>query len=204
MTSVVELDRRPGSGANFARLVTEVLAPANLVIALLVLVAWHSAASTPARIAWGLSAAVFAGVLPLLYLLRGARRGRWKDHHVGERHKRPLVMLVILGSVLTGTALMVATGAPRDLVAQLGAMVAGLLFTLAVTLTWKISVHAAVAAGTVVVLALVFGPVLNMLWVLAALVCWSRTALRDHTVAQVVAGSFAGGVVAFVVFQALR
>lgn len=187
-----------------ARLVTELLAPANLVIALLVLVAWHSATSTAARLAWGLGAAVFAGVLPLAYLLHGARQGHWQDHHVGEREKRPAVILVILASVLVGTGLMLATGAPRDLLALLAAMIAGLLVTLAVTLVWKISVHAAVAAGTVVVLALVFGPALNALWVLAALVCWSRIALRDHTATQVLGGSLAGGLVAAVVFQLLR
>lgn len=203
MTSVAEDRRRPPAG-RLARLVTEVLAPANLVIGLLVLVAWHSAESTPARLAWGLGAAGFAGVLPLLYLLRGARQGCWQDHHVGERHKRPPVMLAILGSVLVGTALMVATGAPAELVALLGAMAAGLLVTLAVTLVWKISVHAAVAAGSVVVLALVFGPALNVLWLVAALVCWSRTALHDHTVAQVLGGTAAGAAVAFLVFQALR
>lgn len=187
-----------------ARLVTELLAPANLVIGLLILVAWHSATSTAASLAWGLGAAAFAGALPLAYLLRGARQGRWQDHHVSEREKRPAVILVILGSVLVGTALMIATAAPRELVSLLVAMIAGLLVTLAVTIVWKISVHAAVAAGTVVILALVFGTALNALWALAALVCWSRTQLRDHTVAQVLGGTVAGGAVAFVVFQLLR
>lgn len=204
MAAFAEAPGRPDSGSRLARLITELLAPANLVFALLVLVAWHSATSTPARLAWGLGAAVFAGALPLAYLLHGARQGRWQDHHVGEREKRPAAILVILGSVLTGTALMLATGAPRELVALLVAMIAGLLVTLAVTLVWKISVHAAVAAGTVVILALVFGSALNALWALAALVCWSRVALRDHTLAQVLGGTVAGATVAFAVFQLLR
>jgi len=199
------VDARSSRGATrVARVVTETLAPANLVIGLLVLVAWHSASSTAARLAWGLGAAAFAGGLPLAYLLRGARQGRWEDHHVGERQKRPAVILVILGSVLVGTVLMIATGAPRELVALLGAMVAGLLVTLAVTLVWKISVHAAVAGGTVVILALVFGPALNVLWGLVGLVGWSGVALRDHTLAQVLGGTVAGGGVALAVFQLLR
>ncbi len=193
-----------GGEPTFARLVTEVLAPANLVAGLLLAVAWHSAPSVTARLAWGAGAALFAGVLPLVYLLRGARQGLWEDHHVGEREKRPAVILVILASVLLGTAIMVATGAPRELLALLGAMVAGLVVTLAVTLLCKISVHAAVAAGTVVVLTLVFGSVASVLWALAALVCWSRVALGDHTVGQVLGGSLAGGVVAWVVFVWLR
>ena len=187
-----------------ARLVTEVLAPANLVAALLVVVAWHSAPSTATRLAWGALGAAFAGVLPLVYLLRGARQGKWEDHHVGEREKRPAVILVILASVLVGTAVMLAAGAPRDVTALMGAMIAGLLVTLAVTLVWKISVHAAVAAGTVVVLTLVLGPAASVLWPVAALICWSRVALRDHTLGQVLGGSTAGGLVAYLVFVLLR
>jgi len=187
-----------------ARVVTEFLAPANLVIGLLILVAWHSASSTAAKVGWGLGAALFAGVLPLAYLLRGARQGRWEDHHVGEREKRPAVILAILGSVLGGVALMLALNAPRELLALMGAMVAGLVVTLAVTLVWRISVHAAVAGGTVVILALVFGPALNVLWLGAAAVAWSRVKLRDHTNAQVVAGLLCGATVAAAGFSLLR
>ena len=155
--------------SRLARGVTETLAPANLVIGLLILVAWHSASSTTARVGWGLGAALFAGVLPPAYLLRGARQGRWEDHHVGEREKRPKVILAILGSVLVGVVLMVVLGAPRELLALMGAMAAGLVVTLAITLVWKVSMHAAVASGTAIILVLVFGPVLNVLWTLVAL-----------------------------------
>jgi membrane-associated phospholipid phosphatase len=192
------------TGAALARLITEVLAPAHLVIGLLAVVAWDSAATWASRLLWGAVAATFAGVLPLAYLLRGARQGRWEDQHVGEREKRPAVILVILASVLIGTALLAATGAPRELLALLAAMVAGLLVTLAVTVVWKISVHAAVAAGTVVVLTLVFGPALSILWLLVGLLGWSRVALGDHTVGQVIGGALAGGVVAALVFAWLR
>ena len=187
-----------------ARAVTEVLAPANLVIGVLVAVAWHSAPTTASRLAWGAIAAGFAGVLPLAYLLRGVRQGRWEDHHVGEREKRPAVIVVILASVVVGTGLLAVAGAPREMLALLAAMIAGLLVTLAITLVWKISVHAAVASGTVVVLTLVFGPAAAVLALLVALVGWSRVALGDHTVGQVVGGGLAGGLVAWVVFSLLR
>ncbi len=190
--------------ASLARLTTEVLAPAHLVIGLLAVVAWDSAPTPGSRLLWGAVAATFAGVLPLAYLVQGARQGRWEDHHVGDREKRPAVIMVILASVLVGTALLAAAGAPRELLALLAAMIAGLVVTLAVTVVWKISVHAAVAAGTVVVLTLVFGPALGILWLLVALVGWSRVALGDHTVGQVVGGALAGGVVAAVVFAWLR
>ena len=123
---------------------------------------------------------------------------------VGEREKRPKVILAILGSVLVGVVLMLVLGAPRELLELMAAMAAGLVVTLAITLICKVSMHAAVAAGTAVILALVFGPVLNILWAVVALIGWSRVALRDHTLHQVVGGTTVGGLIALVAFQLLR
>jgi hypothetical protein len=43
-----------------------------------------------------------------------------------------------------------------------------------ITLWWKISVHAAIAAGAATVLMLIFGPALLGAWPLVALIAWSR------------------------------
>jgi membrane-associated phospholipid phosphatase len=65
---------------------------------------------------------------------------------------------------------------------------------LGVTLYWKISVHAAGAAGVAtLVTALVGVPAVVFLPVL--LVAWSRLYLRRHTLSQVVAGGLLGAVV---------
>jgi membrane-associated phospholipid phosphatase len=83
-------------------------------------------------------------------------------------------------------------------------MVAGLGVTVLITHWWKISVHTAVAAGTVVVLSLVFGPWLLFLWAVVALIAWSRVELRDHTVGQVLGGMPFGAFVAGLVFSLAR
>ena len=75
---------------------------------------------------------------------------------------------------------------------------------MAITLVWKISVHAAVAAGAVVVLVLAVGPALLVLAPLVALSAWARVQLEDHTPAQVAGGAAVGATVAGVVFSVLR
>ncbi|NUT94607.1 MAG: phosphatase PAP2 family protein, partial [Saccharothrix sp.] len=60
---------------------------------------------------------------------------------------------------------------------------------------WKISVHAAVASGALAVLVVTFGWWTLVFSPAVALVAWSRVALRDHTVAQVVGGVAMGLVV---------
>ena len=187
-----------------ARLVTEVLAPAPVVAALLLAVAWRSAPTPAEAVRWALLAAAFCSALPMLYILRGVRRGRLTDHHVRLRRQRRGPLLVAGASVLVGLALLLAAGAPRAVVALVGAGGVGLAVAVAITQVWKISVHAAVAAGAVVVLVLVFGPALLVLAPLVALSAWARVQLEDHTPAQVAAGAAVGATVAGVVFSVLR
>ena len=66
----------------------------------------------------------------------------------------------------------------------------------AITTVWKISIHCAVASGAVTMLALIFGPWVVPAYALVALTAWSRVVLRDHTTAQVVAGSILGALAA--------
>jgi membrane-associated phospholipid phosphatase len=195
---------RQSGRRRLARLVTEALAPAPTVALLLLVVAWRSAPSPAEALRWGLLAALFASLVPFAYILRGVRRRRLTDHHVGVREQRPLPLLVGIASVLAGLALLAAWGAPRDLVALVAAMAVGLATSLLVTLAWKISVHTAVVAGAVVILVLVFGPTLLALAPAVTLVGWARVEVGDHTPAQVVAGAALGATVAAVVFSLLR
>jgi membrane-associated phospholipid phosphatase len=195
---------RPSARRKVARLATEVLAPAPTAAALLVAVAWRSASGTAQGAGWALLAVLIVILVPLLYVVRGVRRRRFSDHHVGVREQRPLPLLVGVASVLIAWALLAAAGAPRDLVALVGAMAVGLSASLLVTLVWKISVHAAVSAGAVVILVLIFGPALLILASLAVLVGWARVELGDHTPPQVVTGAGLGAFVAATIFTLLR
>jgi membrane-associated phospholipid phosphatase len=187
-----------------ARMVTELLAPAPIVTVLLLVVAWHSAPTLAQGVGAGLMAALFASLLPFLFILQGVRRGRWTDHHVAIREQRPVPLLAGVASVLVGLVVLLAWDAPRDLVALLVAMLVGLVASLLVTLRWKVSIHTAVAAGGVVVLALVFGPALLVLAPLVGLISWARVAVGDHSPAQVALGAALGAAIAATVFSLLR
>jgi hypothetical protein len=192
---------RPGPG--LARAVTELLAPANLAVGQLLLVGWHSAPGT-AGLGWGLLAATFCGLLPYGIVLAGVHRGRWADRHLRARHQRAVPLLAATASVVSGLALLVALGAPGELVVVVVAMLAGLAATLVVTLWWKLSVHTAAAAGTVAVVVVTFGPALALAVPAVALVAWARVRLDDHTPAQTLAGAALGGLVATTVLILLR
>jgi membrane-associated phospholipid phosphatase len=61
---------------------------------------------------------------------------------------------------------------------------------------WKISIHCAVASGSVTILTLLFGPWLIPAYLLVALTGWSRVVVKDHSTAQVITGSLLGLVAA--------
>ena len=187
-----------------ARLVGELLSPPPIIVLLALVVAWDSSPTPATALLWGSVAALFASVLPYAIIVRGVRRGRLSDRNLGLRQERIRFAAVGIASVLLGLAVLAAFDAPAAMVALLVSIVAGLVCGWLVTLWWKISVHAAIAASAATVLTLVLGPALLLTWPLVALVAWSRVQVGDHTVAQVLAGIALGVAVNLTVFPLLR
>ncbi|MGK5496723.1 hypothetical protein [Streptomyces sp. URMC 125] len=185
-----------------AKAITDVLAPGHLVVGLLLLIGWHSTGSL-AGVGWGLFAAFFCGIIPLTIIRLGVRRGKLTDKHIRVRRQRIAPLVATLGSVVTGIVLLDVLSAPREVFALVIAMLVGLASSLAVTVWWQISVHNAVAGGTVMILLLAYGQVLLPAVALVVAIGWSRRVLKAHTVAQLVCGTALGSVAALV-FALLR
>lgn len=188
-----------------ARAASEVFSPAVVVLVLPLAVAWRATGGDPgATVLWGVVVALFSSVLPMAFILRGVRRGRWDGHHVRDREHRFVPLAVGLVSTGAGIAILLAGSAPRDVLALAVAMAVTLLVCLVITRWWKVSLHAAVAGGAVAMVTLLYGPWSLLLLAPLALVCWSRVAVRDHTVAQVLVGVLVGPGVGGAVFLLLR
>ncbi|MFJ2865505.1 hypothetical protein [Kitasatospora sp. NPDC087314] len=199
---MTEATTAPTSRTIWARRVTDGVEPKNVIIALLPLLGcirygW-------AGLGWAVFAALFAAVIPTLFIQRGIRKGTLEDRHVGHRQRRLTVIPFIMGSVATAFAVMLWLDAPADLTAMVLAMFASLIPILAITVWWKVSVHTAVAAGAVVCLGIALGPLWLLLSPLVAVIGWSRVVLRDHTTAQTVVGAAVGALTAGLTFWAAR
>jgi membrane-associated phospholipid phosphatase len=190
-----------GARQAWAQRCTYWLEPKNWLIVTVIAIGWH--ADGRAGLGWGLLAALFTAVLPTLFITYGVRRGRWSDRTVGARRPRLVVLAFITASVTTGLILLLVLGAPRLLTGYLAFMLASVAVLAAITTVWKISIHCAVASGSVAILALSFGPLVLPAYALVALLGWSRVALRDHTVAQAVAGAVLGAGAAALAYAAL-
>jgi membrane-associated phospholipid phosphatase len=177
-----------------AERVTYLLEPKNWVIVTTLAIGWD--ADGAAGLAWGIVAALFAAVLPMAFINRGIKRGRWDDRNVGAKRSRLIVLGFMIASVAVGLALLVGLGAPGELSGYIGCMLGSVAVLATITTVWKISIHCAVASGSVTILALLFGPWLAPAYLLVALTGWSRIALKDHTTAQVIMGSLLGAAAA--------
>ena len=188
----------PVTRRSAAEWVTYLLEPKNWIIATVVAVGWR--ADGVAGLGWGLVAALFAAVIPTLFITRGVARGRWDDRNVGARRPRLIVLAFILASVTAGLAVLAVLGAPPMLTWYFGCMLVSVAVLAAITTVWKISIHCAVASGSATILSLMFGPPLAVTYLLVALTAWSRVALKDHTAAQVIAGCVLGAIAAAVTY----
>jgi hypothetical protein len=166
------------------------LEPKNWLIVTVVGVGGH--ADGLAGAGWGLLAALFVAVLPTVFIAYGVRRGRWADRNVGARRARLIVLGFITASIAAGLSLLILLGAPRVLTGYLAFMLGSVALLAVVTVWWKISIHCAVASGSVVILAFGYGPLVLCGYALVGLLGWARVAMADHTVAQVAAGALLG------------
>ncbi len=154
----VRTDATPTTETLWAKVLSEVFAPWVIVIVLSGTVAWEATHALPAAAAWGLLVALTSSVIPMGVIVWGARRGRWDGHHVRNREGRlvPLSTLIALSGL--GLALLLVLDAPWLVVALDIAMLVCLVVTSAITVWWKVSMHAAVAAGAGMVPSALAGP----------------------------------------------
>ncbi len=186
----------------FATAVTELSSPAVCVVIGLAVVAWNSA-SGGADAAWAAMAILLCAGVPMAYIAKGVKAGKWSDHHIGRREQRATPLLVALGSVAIASGLLILVSAPRQIIALVLSQLAGLLVVLMITRFWKVSIHCATAGGLLGVFLVLFGP-----WALLgiaplALIAWSRVVLDAHTWTQVAVGAGIGFLIGSTLFPLL-
>jgi hypothetical protein len=201
MTATAVTDRSEASTGHqeaashsLAQLVTDSLEPRNLMIVLVVVLGWHSGGL--AGVGWGLLVGLFAAIFPVLFVRYGVRRWQWTGRHVHRRRERLAALAFVITSDAAGTAALLAARAPHVMTIYLAGMLATSIIIMAITASWKVSVHCAVASAAVTMAAFAYGPAVLLGYAPVALVAWSRVALRDHTTAQAIAGVLLGATTA--------
>lgn len=187
-----------------ARWIAGALTPANVVLALMAYVtvkhtdSWRSAAG------WWLLALVLVVGVPYLILFRALRTGQVDDRQVVRRSQRPALFAAAAAAVAGALAVLYVLGAPHELVWLILAMLAGLAAMGFTTLVWKASLHLAVTAGAVAVLAVEDSRIGAVAACALPVLAWARWRDGRHSVSQLVGGAVIGGAVAGLVYGVLR
>ncbi len=184
-----------------ARYTSNILAPITVSVPFIMLVALYHARSLLAALGYACATLFFLSFGPMLYILLGVRLGKLSDVDVSRRTERAGPFLFGIISVTVGVFVLMYMHGPKNLETVLISTAVSGVVMMVTTLWWKISIHASSLAGAATMLTALYGAVMLPLFVLVALVSWSRVVLRRHTVAQVVAGSLASTALATAVIM---
>ncbi len=184
-----------------ARYVSIILAPAPVSVCLIILVALYHAGSLLAALVYACITLCFLSCGPLIYILLGVRLGKLSDAEVSRRRERKGPFLFSIASITAGLLVLMSMHGPKPLETVLVGTIAGAVIMMLITLWWKISIHASTLAGTLTMLAAIYGAIVLPAFMLLVLVSWSRVALRRHTLAQVIVGSLLGIILSAIVIK---
>lgn len=164
-------------------------APPVVSVPLAMLAYWHSADGGRAALAAALTLVASTAVLPCLFILAAYRRGYVSSPDLPRRAERLQPAIFAALCAVLAYPLLLNVGAPTAFLRLDAALASQLLLLAVVTYWWKISYHAASAAGLAVVTFAWDGASPALLVAGAAVfVGWARIRLRRHTPAQVLAG----------------
>ncbi|NLH99618.1 MAG: hypothetical protein GX446_09030 [Chthonomonadales bacterium] len=122
--------------------------------------------------------------LPGAWILVGVRTGRFTDPHVMLREQRAEPFMVANVGALGLVLVYVGLHAPVALQATAANMLANGLVFMLITRFWKVSIHAAAYAASVLVASVLVHPSVAWLGLGFPLVVWSRLRRQRHSLAQ--------------------
>lgn len=184
-----------------ATLVSNVLNPFLVGMAIILLLSFASAASLGDALKWA-SVAVGLSVFPVflivIYLLR---TGRLANVFANVREQRTKIYVMNSLCAVAGVIILAYLGAPVTLVATFAAGLSATLIFMCINFWWKISLHTAFIAASATVLVILYGWMGVPTITLVPLTAWARIELKSHSLAQAVAGAvLAAGIVVAVFY----
>jgi membrane-associated phospholipid phosphatase len=199
--SIIETPGRKRRHIRIARHISNILAPSTISLPFVLLVALYQARNQLAAFVYACITLFFLSVGPLIYILIGVRLGKLSDLDVSRRSERAGPFLFAITSVTIGWLVLVLLHGPKNLQTVLIITAVSGVIMMVTTLWWKISIHASSLGGAATMLTVLYGAVMLPVFVLLALVSWSRVALRRHTKAQVIGGALVSIAISLVILK---
>ncbi|NJN14880.1 MAG: phosphatase PAP2 family protein [Oscillochloris sp.] len=179
----------PGPGYNLARVLSQILHPVILGIVSIILVGSFGITTQPAGLFWAIICALVQVVPPTIFFTIRLRQGAYSDEDVSDRTQRNELYLFGIVNLVLGSTILWFFGLPIPFLAMFVSAALINLLAWLINLSWKISVHAASMASTATLASIYSQPLGLVFWSCAVALGWARVRTRNHTPAQVVAGT---------------
>lgn len=138
---------------------------------------------------YGIPFFALAIVLPGAWIAVGVRKGRFTDPHVMVREQRAEPFAVANIGALALVLVYMTLRAPVELRAAAANMLANGIVFMLITRFWKVSIHAAAYATSVLVASVLIHPAIAWLALGFPLVVWSRLRRQRHSLGQALAAA---------------
>jgi membrane-associated phospholipid phosphatase len=178
-----------------ANLASIILNPFLVALAAIVMLALESRPNIASALKWALFLAVISLAPVFLIAAYLVRKGKLDSLMSSIRQQRTEIYLLGGAIIAVDYVILRAINAPPLLTAVLGTAMILVLIFMCINFWWKISIHAALVAGVTTVMVILYGWVAMTAVLLVLLTGWSRIVLKEHTPAQVIAGTVLSSVV---------
>lgn len=175
-----------------AEIISNLTNPALVLVVSLAIIASRYTTSTQQLLDWTAVGLLLLVVPGFLYATISWRQEKQIDLDLTRREDRVVpLLLTTLGAVIIGYIVSDRFG-NHNLRLISNILVTMLVSLTIVTLVWKISLHAATMMALVTLIIIFRGSYFAVFYLGIIPVAWARLTLKQHTVAQVLAGSIIG------------
>lgn len=194
----------PTARRNTALIISQVANPILTVLLGLGIIAYRYAESNREALEWTTSGFGLIAGPGLIYTIVTWLKSRRLDVDISNREDRIIPLLLsTMGAVFA--SFLISSRSPSSSLILISYVVVAMLISLTfITFVWKISFHSATLTAAVTLLVLFRGPEFGWLYLLLIPVIWSRLVLKQHTPAQLVAGTLGGVTITYLAFLLFR
>jgi membrane-associated phospholipid phosphatase len=189
------------TGRRVAKVYSALLTPFSVPAIESVVLSWLSPTGSGPVMSAGVSALLgilILSVVPFVPVVYGVRTRR-TDLDISDRKERGFFYAISLVAYAVGVAVFCTTGNRIMFVLSVACFCVGSAMML-ITFAWKISAHTAAIAGMATAFCLVLGTWMLLVYLLAALMIWTRVKLGAHTKLQALAGAIVSTAITAIVF----
>jgi len=192
---------RKETRTRLASLISNILNPFLMSLVAFILLAFKSRSSVLSAVRWSLVLTTISLAPILLIAAYLVRKGKLDNLFRSVRQQRTELYLLAGAVTAVDYVILLFINAPRLLVAGMGVGLIGLMIFMCINFWWKISLHTAFATALAIVTGILYGWIAGVAAIPLVLVGWSRVELREHSVAQVIAGALFATVIGLVGFR---